>query len=349
VNRVPPLPVSAVALVAALVFAGGAPARTVAPTGGSTPVREYAGTIAFSQFDQATSSWYLTVRRAGATEVERLPIPQSTTPFEADIGPDSEGRPELIYQRCSGTRAEPTGCDLFVFSLAGGTGERPVRNANDPAHNDVAATLWRGRIAWTRVYGTRENPDPVVYTKALTASQSRPSTRLRGVPRRRCGDVFEHQCGPTTGRSVQALELRGRKLALTVRYTCRGCSGILQTELRLNDVRNRSSRQIAFQVVGLSGQALIGPSFFAGRLAWYKACLVEPSGCRRGGPFRYTLSTRRYQKGARGPVRVDGFADAGSRLYEVLCSGETQSPAPEDCRVHEAAPSRYAATRPPLR
>jgi hypothetical protein len=158
-------------------------------------------------------------------------------------------------------------------------------------------------------------------------------------------------CGPTSGRTVQALELSGDNLALSVSYGCRGCSGIDQTELRLDDLTDRSARQIAFQVTGLSGQSLVGPSFSAGRIGWYKACLGDPSGCLHGegGPFRYTLASGRYER-ASGPARVDGFADTGTQLYQVLgCSEETQGPFNADCRIETVAPPAYAATRPPLR
>jgi hypothetical protein len=343
-----PLVGGAIAL-AAVLLPGGVQAKTVTPLGAASSVREYAGTIVFSQFDQAAGRWYLAVRRAGATTIERLPVASSAAPFEADIGPDSGGRPALIYQRCGGTMEEPTGCDLFLLSLAGGT-ERPLRSANNPDRNDMSPTLWRGRIAWTRDYGSRVAARPVVYTRRLAAPSSRRSTRLPGVPRRRCGDV-EPRCGPTTDRAVLALELRGEKLALTVQFACRACSGIRQSELRLDNVGDRTSRQIAFQVVGLSGQSLLGPSFFAGRLAWYKACLGDPAGCAGGGvPFRYRLSSRRYEKGTPGPVRIDGFADTGTVLYEVVgCSAVPEGPLTTGCRVEEAVPPRYVATRRPRR
>jgi hypothetical protein len=69
----------------------------------------------------------------------------------------------------------------------------------------------------------------------------------------------------------------------------------------------------------------------------------------RCGPFRYTLSTRRYEKGSPGPVAVEGFADNGSRLYEnVGCAPSPPQPSGADCRIDETAPPRYAPTRAPL-
>jgi hypothetical protein len=351
-SRIRLLLAGAAAALATLALPALASADTVAAPGAPTGVREFAGTIVFSQFDPTAQRYFLAVRRAGAAAPERLPVASSARAFDADIGPDSSGRPELIYQRCAEGTGAPRGCDLFVYALDGSSGERPVRNANDPDHNDTNATIWRGRIAWARDYGSGSEPNPIVYTKTLTAPRSHPSTRLPGVPQRRTGDVDTNVSGPTTGRTVQDLELWGENLALTVSYGCGGCSGIDQSELRLDDLGDGSAKQVAFQVVGLSGQTLVGPSFFSGRLGWYKACLGDPGGCGQGqgGPFRYALSSHGYQRGPSGPVRLDGYTDTGSLLYEVVgCSEETSDPANANCRIDTVAPPAYTATRAPLR
>jgi hypothetical protein len=327
-------------LALALAVPATAAAVPVATPGGATAVREYRGTLVFSVF--VDGGWRLAVRRPGGT-TEVLPVAGSDREFDADIGPDSNGRLQLIYQRCDET------CDLFVYGLGAGTGERPVRNANDPEHNDVAPTVWRGRIAWARIYGEQRDRKVVVYTKSLTAPRSRPSTRLPGVPERRCGEA-PSVCGPTTGRSVTALELWGQNLAQIVDYTCRGCAGFANTEVRLVRLSTRRASQIAFTVTGLSGQSYIGPSFWGGKLAWYMSCHGDPAACQgdAGGPYRYTLSTGAYAKSASGPARVDGFADTGVYVYEVTgCSEETSGPFNADCRIEELPAPDYArASRP---
>lgn len=330
-------------LTAALLAAvpAAAQATPIARPGASTDVREHQGTIVFSRYDAAAGTYRLAIRRPGAQPEDVPGVAPADRTFEADIGPDSNGKPQLIYQRCDET------CDLFVYSLVRGTGERPVRNANDPASDDVAPTLWKGRIAWARIYGEQRDRKVVVYTKRLTAPRSRPSTRLPGVPQRRCGDIDRDRCGRTLGRAVDALELWGDNLAQVVSYECNGCAGIAQTEMRLVDVEDRDARQIARQTVGLSGQQYVGPSFFAGRLAWYKACLGDPEGCKgdRHGPFRVRISTGERTKGEAGPARVDGFADTGSRLYEVVgCSPETSGDVNRQCRIEELDAPPYAAT-----
>ena len=359
------LRIGVVALLAVAVVPVRALAMSVAQPGAETAVREYGGTIVFSAYDQTEGRWYLSVRKAGAKKAQRLTIARSAMPFDADIGTDSRGRPELIYQRCAAkatsipgpippfplTIITRTGCELFVYSLAAATGERPVRNANDASHNDVNATLWRGRIAWTREYGSGKDANPVVYTKTLTAPRSQPSKRLPGVPQTRCGDV-DKVCGPTTDRNVEALELWGDNLAVSVDYSCTGCSGIAQSELRLDNLVSGSSRRVALLIVGLNGQRFVGPSFFDGRLAWYRACAVTEASCRSfAGPWRYRLSTRGYERGTPGPILVRGFADTGPRLYEVVgCFAPEAGPeANTNCRIDQITPPSYSAVPAPLR
>jgi hypothetical protein len=319
-------------LIALLLFPATASAADDIPTAAATPVTEYAGTIVFSVKD--TDGYHLTIQRAGG-EPERLAVAPRDAPFDADIGPDSNGSPELIYSRCdNGIRH--TGCDLYVLSLSAGATERPVDNAN-ASESDLAPTLWKGRIAWARVYPG--DTGAVVYTKTLTAPRSQRSKRLPGVPQKRNGAA-------TNSRQVEALELYGTHLAEAVRYGCeRNCSGLSTTEVRMADTSSGSAEQVAIAASGLSGQSWIGPSFHDGRLGFYKACLGDPSGCNGdvAGPFRYRYSKRTYEKTS-GPHRVDGFADAGDALWETQsCDGGDNT----GCHLVRVTPLAYASTKPP--
>jgi hypothetical protein len=151
---------------------------------------------------------------------------------------------------------------------------------------------------------------------------------------------------------VHELELWGENLAQSESYGCGGCSGVDQSEVRLVDLGDRSARQIAFQVVGLSGQRLLGLSFSGGRINWYRACLGDPSGCigGRAGAFRATLASGRYERGPGGPIEVHGFADASTAQYQVIgCSEETQGPFNANCRIERVAEPPYTPTRPARR
>src|SRR4051812_29589135 len=318
-------------LLLALLFPATAAAADDISTGADGPVAEYAGIIAFSVHDSHGN--HLTIQRPGG-EPERLPVVSRDAPFDVDIGPDSNGEPELIYSRCDNALTRE-GCDLFILSLKPGATERQVNNAN-AAESDLAPTLWRGRIAWARVYPGATGA--VVYTKTLTAPRSQPSKRLPGVPQKRNGTA-------TNSRSVRSLELYGTHLAESVIYGCRGCSGIDTVELRMADTSSGVAEQVAIAASGLSGQSWIGPSFSDGRLGFYKSCLGDPSGCNGnvGGPFRYRYSRRTYEK-TTGPHRVDGFADAGDALWEVQgCEGGENT----GCHVVRVTPPAYASTKPP--
>ena len=330
-------------LVLAAALPAVAQAEPVARPGAATQVREHQGILVFSRYDATTREYRLAIRRPGAA-AEDVPVAPADRPFNADIGPDSAGRPQLVYERC------PETCELFVSTLAGK--ERAVRNANDPERPDVAPTIWKGRIAWARIYGEQRDRKVVVYTKRLTAPRSQPSQRLPGAPERRCGDFGPRRCVTTGGRTVRELELWGDNLAQTVTYDCTSCSGIAQHELRLVDLGDRTAKQIAFQVVGLGGQQLIGPSFHGGRLGWYKACLGDPEGCggTSHGPWRYGLRYATYSKGRPGPVRLDGFVDLPQRQFRVEgCSQETQGDFNATCRIEEVTPEHYVSARRPGR
>jgi hypothetical protein len=344
---------AAVALAAAGLSPAAAGAATIAQPATTTQLREYAGTLVFSRFDAATGEYRLAIRRPGAAP-EDLPVAPADRTFDADIGPSANGGTQLVYVRCEET------CDLFSYALGGDAapspaGERRIVRASDPERHDVAPTIWKGRLAWARIYGEQRDRKVVVYTRLLggpNPSRTPPSTRLPGVPERRCGDFGPRGCGATTGHAVEELELWGANLAQTVTYECRSCSGVAQHELRLVDVADRTSSLVAFQVVGLGGQQLVGPSFHNGWLGWYKTCHGDPEGCggTAHGPWRYGLRHRTYAKAPPGPRRVDGFVDLPQRQFRVEgCASPAEDGQNAGCRIEEVTPGFYAPARRPGR
>ncbi|HYM56929.1 MAG TPA: hypothetical protein VES79_03110 [Solirubrobacteraceae bacterium] len=267
-----------------LVLVASAPASAadtvVAQLQRPTTIRSYRDVQVFSAFEGGV--YRLAIRRGG--QVELLPVAPSRAPFDVDIGPDTQGRPQLIYTRCKvevpnsemGTN-DNTGCDLFLFSPVGARTERPVRGANTKA-NEFAPTLWKGRIAFARKVKARDRP--VVYTRALAAPRSRPAEPLPGIPRRTRGVR-------TTDSGVAELELSGDHLAQIVSFRAEG----RLSEVRLVDVSDRSARRLARVGVGEGGQFFAGVGFAAGHLAW-AFDWVGGGGPMAPGIYRYRLSTR---------------------------------------------------------
>ncbi len=181
-----------------------APAAVAAPTDTplldlqrATPVRQDGGWLLYSRWDGA--AYHLAIWRAG--HGRDLAVPTQSTSFDADVGPDSSGRTSAVYSRCSGS------CDLFVIGFDVGDLPRTVSNANTRGHDEIAPSIWRGRL----VFGRRYGPDHVVpYTKMIEAPRSRPSARLAGLPSHRCGAVDPPKCRPIKEVRAPSLEIWGR-------------------------------------------------------------------------------------------------------------------------------------------
>jgi hypothetical protein len=248
------VPLVLVGLVAAAPATAAEPDAVVGHLSRPSTIRDYAGIQVVSVFDGG--AYRLAIRRAG--RLEQLPVAPSAVPFDVDIGPDRNGRPALVYTRCTRERAaevgnSSTGCDLVVLALAGG-GERPVRRANTGA-NEFAPTLWRGRIAFARSAKGRERP--VVYTAEIDGSRSRPMRRVPGVPRR------ERAFRATDGHVVE-LELHGDRLAQILDLDAGG----LLAEVRLVGIARRTSRELLRVGVGEGGQYFAGVGFAGGYVHW---------------------------------------------------------------------------------
>jgi hypothetical protein len=239
-------------------------------------------------------------------------VAPSAEPFEADIGTNSSGDPQVVFSVDVGPVAggQAGGRDLFVIAL-NEDAARPVRNANTN-RDEVSPTIDEGRIAFTRVYPEAEgffDDKPIVYTKRLVAPRERPSTRLSGVPTSRGGAT-------TRARVISELELEGSQLGEVVRYTCASeeCSDFTY-EVRQVDIDDRSSRGVGRLLAGINGQFYVGLSFAEGYLAWYETSNLGNSSA---GAYRYRPG--RAYRYAEGPPYLSGFAWTGDTTWQIRAS-----------------------------
>jgi hypothetical protein len=321
-----------VAVAAAMLsWASAAVARTGAtPTGvvglaKPSPVREYAGWLVFSRWDG--SAYRLSTWHAGT--VYDLPVRSQSDVFDADAGPDSSGKPSVAVSLCDAS------CDLFVIGLETGDRLRPVRNANTTGHDEIAPTVWKGRLAYARRYA----PDDIVpYTKLLAAARSHPSDRIGTLPERRCGAVDAPTCRVIKHTELAGMELWGRWIAQSWRYQPDGFAGFRQNEIRLTDVTRGDTRQIASMITGLGGQTYLGPSIASGRVAFFRACQGDPGACftNNSGAIRYRISSGRYEL-AGDRENWSAWAWSGVSDYHVPsafeCSGGDPGTPTEPCAI----------------
>lgn len=330
--RRPTLTTLAIAVAAALSATGPAAAQSPAgqellvPLARSTPIDEYAGWLLFSRWDGRR--YHLSTWRDG--ELRDLQVRSQATPFDADLGPDSKGRPSAVVSLCDGS------CDLFVVGLGVGDRPRPVRNANTRGRDEIAPTVWKGRLA----FGRRYDGDKIVpYTKLLMAPRSRPSDRLAGLPSRRCGAVDPPDCRRIEQTNLVSMELWGRWIAQHWTYQPDRFPGFRQNEIRLTNVGRTATRQVGYMGTGLGGQTYLGPSIAEGRVAFFRACQGDPGGCSaaNSGAIRYRISNGRYE--IDGAVEAwSGWAWSGAASYHVpsdfACAGGDPGVATEPCAVH---------------
>lgn len=267
-----------------------------------TEVREHDGTLVYSVFDPSIEAYRLTVRDAQGERA--LPVEPSPEPFQADIGTNTAGDPQVIFALDVGAQegGRAGGEDLFVIALGSGR-VRPVRNANTGL-DEATPTIDDGRIAFSR--GFDEGADPVVYTKRLVAPRARPSVRLPGVPER---------LGPfaTTDRRVTELELDDGRLGQIIRYVFQESAGSRSNEVRQVELEDRSQRRVAEQSTGENGQFFVGLSFAEGYLSWYTTSLF---GNARGGAYRYQPG-RAYRYAEDRLAFLSGFAWTGDGTWQV--------------------------------
>ncbi|HEV2060877.1 MAG TPA: hypothetical protein VGR11_16120 [Solirubrobacteraceae bacterium] len=296
------------------------------PLARSSPVDEYAGWLLFSRWDgerYRLSSWH-------DGELRDLPVPAQAQTFDADLGPDSRGRPSVVVSLCAGS------CDLFVIGLRVGDRLRPVRNANTNGHDEIAPTVWKGRLAFGRRYGA----DKVIpYTKLLSWPRARRSERLAGLPTRRCGAVDPPACRRIEETRLPAMDLWGRWVAQSWTYQPDSFPGFRQNEIRLTNVSRSDTRQVAYMATGLGGQTYLGPSIAEGRVAFFRACQGDPGGCSttNSGAIRYRISNGRYE--IDGAVAAwSGWAWSGATAYRVTrddtCAGGDPGIPAEACGIY---------------
>lgn len=282
------------ALLVLLSVAPPAGAQVVAEPARATPVDADLGLVVWSAWDG--SAFRLTLRD-GAGRVRALPIAPSARPFDADVGDDATGRRVVAYTRCAST------CDVRLHEVGSGR-DTAFGAAARPGVDERAPSISRGQVAWATGGGLESRPSVWI------AREAAPPIELPALPRRRCGTDFDgrSRCFAPTG-TVGELELRGRTLAQTVTTIAPGV--IRQSELRLVDVRARTSAQLEAVGTGEGGQTFIGPSIDGRSVFAYLTCFGDPDGCRgSGGWWRSGLDSRRLEHAA-SRRQLSGFSVAG--------------------------------------
>lgn len=266
------------AAVAALVLGGAmaaaaAQAETVlAREWAPSKVSHFGGMTAWSRLDPRTGLYRLVVHDGQREHVP--PIEPRAVPFDIDLGRDRGGDVVAAYSRCEreprvdeGAPRLPVwatgeGCDLFLYSPEGGSArvETRIAGPSTDESSEFLPSIWRGRVAFARVYESREGRRgtlPYLYVRGREGSTS--SQRQPGGARGQSGLP-----GPT------ALDLYGRRLGFA--WIHRREEGIDRSEIRLDTLG--AGHRVVSWVNDLAGTdvAQLTPSMDRGDIFWGTDC-----------------------------------------------------------------------------
>jgi hypothetical protein len=155
----------------------------------------------------------------------------------------------------------------------------------------VLPSIWKGRIAFTRVFDSRRS-FPYLYESRVGA---RSAHRLPAGPRRGCttNPGVKRMCGDRRESRPTALDLRGARLAFAWEY--RGTLDALASEIRIVNVRTRRSQVVDHvRGGGLTNIERVAPNFDGADLFYARLCLGDQSGCpHRAALARYDVVKRK--------------------------------------------------------
>jgi len=149
----------ALALVLVAASAAAASTEQLTPSfRGSDHLTAYAGHVVWSQYEPASQTW--TLQQFYRGRQTRLPVHSREVPFDVDAGPDTHGRPVIVYSRCAlepttGRRLFPDwgasrACHIYELPLGGTGHERLLRRVVRPNRSDTTPTIWGRRLAFAR-------------------------------------------------------------------------------------------------------------------------------------------------------------------------------------------------------
>ena len=184
--------------------------RVLGSVARTTNVDVFAETVVWSDYRRG-EGYRLVAFRDG--RVRTLDVPPRRAPFDADLGPDRRGRTVVVFSRCrqeSPSEAAPRGCRLYRYDLASRRVRR-IRAVGRRGYSDEWPSIWRGRIAFARHRDPSRRESPVL-DRFLVRE---PGGALRRLRR---GSMTDYLDG-----TVNAMDLRGRRLAFGWSYTPDGC------------------------------------------------------------------------------------------------------------------------------
>lgn len=171
-----------------------------------TALSAYDRWIVWSSYDAQVARFRLVLFEVGKG-ARALSVRPQLGAFDADIGPDANGRPIIVFTRCVGLASEHQDCDVVRLDPVSGR-ERLVPGASTQRASEYMPRVWRDRVVFFREVRYRPGVPFVSLKPQLRTVQDgdRHSTAILGAR------------FPTYGGSMvypEALDVRGTRMVYT--------------------------------------------------------------------------------------------------------------------------------------
>lgn len=198
----------AIAFAAAMASAGAgasSPALTVLDKQGLA-VAAYGGWAAWSRSDPGTGAYALVLRSPAGT-ISPAPVPERSSPFDVELGPDGSGV-AAVYSRCANTN-ELAGCRIYELRLGiASTSEEKLAAPGSSVHEPA---IWDGELVFLRrdPGGGGRRPDNL-YAWRIGSAQAHAVTLP--ISQGRNSEEAGHWPRGVTG-AISGLTLQGTQIA----------------------------------------------------------------------------------------------------------------------------------------
>lgn len=249
----------------------------------------YHGYVIFSQAEKP-GRWRLMSWHRGV--ITRLNAPARRLPFDAEVGPATNGSPEVVFSKCAldpSYRAgqvheqqatewwRAIGCRIYRLMLPNGLAV-PIRGIwTPPGYSDTTPAIWNGNVAFARHRSAPRSTRLYIWHHG-----DRSTTLLGGGPRSCPAGVVCSQGGRVTAAWVNSIDLDAQAASYEwIAQATNSVSGLLaEPEIRLDPLRDGVQSGLSKVVSntffrGTCGGYLVGSPSLAGEHVLYERNLFE--------------------------------------------------------------------------
>jgi hypothetical protein len=130
----------------------------IATVGARTTLSAYGGWLVWSAHE-SDGRWRLMASHDGRP-AQALPVARRDVAFDADVGPDADSKPAVVFSRCATdvvdesyaapSRRPSAGCHVRILRLEPGAREKAAGIPRPGNASDTVPSIWRGHIAFQR-------------------------------------------------------------------------------------------------------------------------------------------------------------------------------------------------------